>query len=67
VKVKDITLSYSLPKTLMDKLNIANVKLYITGKNLFVFSNVENYDPERGGSFNFPLAKQYIGGINLEF
>jgi TonB-linked SusC/RagA family outer membrane protein len=67
VKINDITLSYNLPKKLMNKIRIANLKLYATGKNLFTFSKIDNYDPEVGGTMNFPLAKQYIVGLNLDF
>jgi TonB-linked SusC/RagA family outer membrane protein len=67
VKIKDITLSYSLPKKLLEKYNISGIKFYYTGKNLFTFSKIDNYDPEVGGTQNFPLAKQHIFGLNLEF
>lgn len=66
-KIKDITLSYSFLKTVTDKLHLSNVKLYATAKNYFVFSKVKNFDPEAGGSMAFPLAKQIIFGVNLNF
>jgi len=67
VKVKDITLSYSLPKNLIAKVGIGNVKLYGSLKNYFTFSKIDNYDSERGGANTFPLAKQVIFGVNVEF
>ena len=67
VKIKDITLSYSIPKSLLSKVNVSNVKFYGSLKNFFTFSNIDNYDPERGGSISFPLAKQVVFGVNLEF
>ncbi len=67
VKVKDITLSYNLPKSLIGKVGIGNVKFYGTLKNFFTFSNIDNYDSERGGAITFPLAKQVIFGVNVEF
>lgn len=67
VKIRDITLGYTLPKNLTSKLFMSNLTIYATGKNLFTFSGIENYDPEVGGGLNFPLAKQYIVGLNLEF
>ena len=65
VKIKDITLSYSLPKSVTNNLRLSNVKLYATAKNYFVFSKVKNFDPEAGGSMAFPLAKQIIFGVNV--
>ena len=67
LKVKDITLSYNLPKNLIAKVGIGNVRLYGSLKNYFTFSSIDNYDPERGGAITFPLAKQIVFGLNVEF
>ena len=67
VKVKDITLSYNLPKNPLAKVGIESFKLYGSMKNYFTFSSVDNYDPERGGPITFPLAKQLVFGVNVEF
>ncbi|MDR0412798.1 MAG: TonB-dependent receptor [Dysgonamonadaceae bacterium] len=66
-KIKDITLAYDLPKTWLKKAGIANLKVYGSMKNYFTFSNIDNYDPERGGSISNPLMKQIVFGLNLEF
>lgn len=67
LKVKDITLSYNLPKSPLTKVGIESVKLYGSMKNYFTFSSIDNYDPERGGPITFPLAKQLVFGVNVEF
>lgn len=67
IKVKDITLAYNLPKRLLSHVGIGNLKLYGSMKNYFTFSNIDNYDPERGGAITFPLAKQLVIGVNVEF
>ena len=66
-KIKDITLAYSLPKNLIKKAFISNVRVYASLKNYFTFSHFDNYDPERGGSVNFPLMKQAVIGLNVTF
>ena len=66
-KIKDITLNYTLPKTLLSKAGIENVRIYGSLKNFFSFSSVDNYDSERGGSISFPLQKQVVVGLNLQF
>jgi len=67
-KVKDITLSYSLPKSLLNNVKISDVKIYGSLKNYFTFSAVgDNYDSERGGAVSFPLAKQAVLGVNIGF
>lgn len=66
-KIKDITLSYSLPKRVISKAKIANARVYCSLKNYITFSKVDNYDAEIGGSINWPLAKQCVIGVNLSF
>ncbi len=66
-KIKDITLAYNLPKNLIKKVLISNARIYCSLKNFFTFSHFDNYDPERGGSVNFPLMKQAVIGLNVTF
>jgi TonB-linked SusC/RagA family outer membrane protein len=67
VRVRDITLGYTIPKKLLGKTFISGVRVYATGKNLFTFSHLKNYDPERGGSENFPMTKLVSAGIKADF
>jgi len=66
-KIKDVTLAYNLPKNITSAAHIANLKIYLSLKNYFTFSNLDNYDAERGGAISFPLSKQAVVGINLQF
>lgn len=67
VKIKDITLGYTLPRSVLGQVGIGNLKIYGSLKNYLTFSSIDNYDPERGGAISFPLAKQLVFGVNLEF
>ncbi len=67
VKIKDVTLSYNLPKNLIAKAGMGNVRFYGSLKNFFTFGSIANYDSERGGAITFPLAKQLVLGVNVEF
>lgn len=67
LKIKEITLSYSLPESILSKIKISQLRLYGSLQNYFTFSNLDNYDPERGGAISNPLSKQMVFGINLEF
>jgi TonB-linked SusC/RagA family outer membrane protein len=66
-KIKDITLSYTLPKAWLKPVRIANLRIYGSMKNWFTFSNIDNYDPEQNGSISNALMKQVVVGLNLEF
>ncbi len=67
VKVRDITLGYNIPKPVANRVGIDNIRLYATGKNLVTFSKLKDYDPERGGGESFPMTKQLVFGVNLDF
>lgn len=50
LRVKNITINYTLPNNIANKLALNGVKFYMTGENLFTFSNLfkvtKNFDPE---------------------
>lgn len=69
-KIKNITLGYTLPKAACDRIKISNLRLYGTITNPLVHGNskiLKGYDPEMAGSFNFPLTKQLVFGLNVTF
>jgi hypothetical protein len=72
VKIRDITLGYSLPSSIINKAGISRLRLYVTAKNAFIFSSYFNkeggrWDPELNGSLALPMSKMYAVGLNLEF
>lgn len=70
LRVRNISLAYTLPKALSEKLFMNNIKVYATAKNPFTWtrsSRLKEYDPERGGSENFPMTKVFVFGLNLGF
>lgn len=69
-KIKNITLGYTLPSKLCKSLGIANFRLYGTITNPLIVAKshlLKDYDPEMNGSFNYPLTKQLVFGLNLSF
>ncbi len=71
LRIKDVTLSYSLPQVALDKLHIKGLRFYVSGLNLFCFNDVNFWDPEMGvtggGAGVYPLTKSFVGGIELSF
>lgn len=67
VKIRNITLGYTLPKTLSQKFHINNLRWYVSAKNYFTFAKEKDYDPEGEGSFDRPLTKLIVTGLNIEF
>lgn len=69
-KIKNIRLSYTLPKAWTENIKLQRLQCYITATNLLTITKshlVKYYDPERGGSESAPLSKQIVLGINVDF
>lgn len=71
IKIKNISLGYTLPKSLLQKVKIEKARVYFTANNPFIFAKckyLKNYDPEKGGDEEAaPLSKQFVFGVNLSF
>jgi len=78
LRFKTITLSYDLPKNLIEKLGITALKIYGTGENIFTITDYSGFDPEVnafGGSNTvqgidfgtYPQTRNLIFGINATF
>lgn len=58
LRVKSATLSYNLPEQFLNKIKISNVRLYVTGENLFTITNYKGFDPEVNAFTNVNDATQ---------
>ncbi|MBN1133138.1 MAG: TonB-dependent receptor [Bacteroidales bacterium] len=71
IKVRDITLGYTVPESLSRRVKISSLRVYASMKNYFVlyspFYAKGRFDPEKGGSTSWPTPKSLIFGINVEF
>ncbi|MDR1594050.1 MAG: TonB-dependent receptor, partial [Prevotellaceae bacterium] len=70
LRLKNLTLGYTLPKSLTDKWKIDRLRVYFSGENLWTIHNiaVKEIDPENlNGSGHYPMQKVWSVGINLSF
>ena len=77
IKLKNISLSYTLPKKWTRKAILENVRVFVSADNLKVWNldgNFKGYDVELGGisgvmdgAGTVPLARTFTAGINLTF
>ncbi len=74
VRLKNVELGYTLPASLMNKLHLTTVRIYVSGLNLFTISpDYKDYDPEmesKGDGFagqGYPLQKIINTGISVQF
>ncbi|MDH4089704.1 MAG: TonB-dependent receptor [Cyclobacteriaceae bacterium] len=71
VRLRNVTLGYSLPKNILGKSGIKNVYLYATGQNLWVTTKYSGFDPEMDQNgrefFRYPVGKSYTFGVDITF
>lgn len=70
IKLRTVTLGYTFPKTLSEKLYMKNLRLFATAQNPLVWSKYKLFDPERAGnvtSGEMPSSTLYLGGIEIGF
>lgn len=51
LRLKSITLGYTLPKSLTSKINLSKVRVYVTAQNLFTITKYSGFDPELGETY----------------
>lgn len=66
VRLKNLSLSYSLPQGWLGKLHINNARIFIQGQNLFTLTKYKGLDPETGSN-SLPPLKVLSGGFNVTF
>lgn len=77
LRLKTLSLGYSLPKNVLDKLKLKKARIYVSGQNLFTWTSYSGYDPEvsirnsaltPGLDFSsYPRAKSVNLGVNVNF
>ena len=79
--MKNVQLTYNLPKTVLSKMGLNMARVYVQSQNLFTITKYQGMDPEinlrnytagndrqigvDGGAY--PTARQWIVGLNLSF
>ncbi|MEP5341594.1 MAG: SusC/RagA family TonB-linked outer membrane protein [Algibacter sp.] len=68
-RISNLELGYTLPKNLMDKSIFSNVKLFLRGSNLALFSKFDDLDVEdlSAGAFEYPMMKSFVLGFSMDF
>ncbi len=79
VQLRNITLGYTFSPQLLNRVRISSARIFITGQNLFTFTNYSMYNPEAsqrnantaltpGADADvYPLTSTYTLGLNITF
>jgi TonB-linked SusC/RagA family outer membrane protein len=67
VQLRNITLGYTLPALLAARIGVDRMRLYLSGNNLYYWTDFESYNPEQGDVEGYPVARTLTFGVNLSF
>lgn len=67
-RLKNVTVGYSLPESIIRKIRLTKVRFYFTGQNLATATNFKykGIDPEKKNYGDF-LMRSFNFGLNIEF
>lgn len=76
LRIKNVTMAYNFPKTILRKIGMKSLRLYVSGENLFVFTKYTGMDPEVNyysndnvimgtDFFTYPQSRVITTGINV--
>ena len=78
LRLKNVTLGYTLPSKLTKKAKISKVRVYASGQNLFCISNYSGFDPEVSTAGSnpmtpgldwgaYPKSRIFTVGLDIQF
>jgi TonB-linked SusC/RagA family outer membrane protein len=75
LRLKNLQLGFTFPESMMSKVNIKSLRIYLQTVNLFTITHYSGLDPELSGpdqnygidAGNYPQYRQLLVGLNLNF
>lgn len=69
IRLKNIEIAYNLPAGVLDALGVKNLRVFVSGLNLYTWENLEmdHLDPENNSSIGYPVTKMATMGLNITF
>ncbi|EIJ38956.1 TonB-linked outer membrane protein, SusC/RagA family [Galbibacter orientalis DSM 19592] len=76
-RLRELSLGYEFPKTMLDKVGFSNMSITLSGRNLFLWTDIEGFDPDlnlTGASlgrgldyFTNPATQSYVFTLKFGF
>ncbi len=76
LRLQNLTLGYTLPANLLEKVRMTNLRIFAQTNNLFTITKYQGLDPQVGGNAdtnfgidvgNYPMTRQWTLGLGLSF
>ncbi|GBU07442.1 SusC/RagA family TonB-linked outer membrane protein [Bacteroidales bacterium] len=66
LRLKSLTLGYTIPTSILTKISVDKLRVFVTGENLLTFKNTsEGFDPELSDPYKYPLQKSFAFGLSI--
>ena len=69
LRLRNVTLGYTLPKSVAEKMKLSSLRVLVTGVNLLKINNFKGVDPEGGQNgnqvFKYPVSKSITAGVKV--
>ncbi len=72
LRIKNLSLGYSIPRALLERIRFNKLQVFFSGENLFTFSKFpKGLDPtsteDKGYGINYPIMRMFSFGVNASF
>ena len=81
IRLNNLSVGYSLPRSIISKAGMSRARIYVTGNNLHIWTKYSGYDPEvstsRSSEYaaltpgvdysSFPRSRSYTIGVDISF
>lgn len=68
LRIQNISFGYTFSKEVLDKINLNNLRVFVSGDNIHTFDKLpKGLDPDQGSNGVYPIMTNYSVGINLSF
>ena len=78
LRLRNLQLGYKLPSSLLQRISLASVRIYVTAENLFTVTKYKGYNPDIGAQNQqninngldntiYPQSITFLGGISVGF
>ncbi len=69
-RIKTLQIGYNLPTRVLEKMRFKNLRIYVSGNNLWTITKYKGFDPEIIGGIDrgiYPQPRFYLVGVNATF
>ncbi|MEJ4087077.1 TonB-dependent receptor [Galbibacter orientalis] len=77
IRLRDIRIAYDFSKSILERLRLSKLQLYVSGNNVFTKTDYRGWNPDGTSSniltsgyndgSNYPLAKTYLVGLRIAY